>query len=98
MKRIVAALTLAPLLGLQPAQALPPGAGAATALHEAAAPPALQAREKREPTAGQLSARDRQKRCSAEWKEAKAANKVPSGQKWPQFWSACNKRLKGGTA
>ena len=36
------------------------------------------------------------KKCGAEWKEAKAAGKVEKGMKWPQFWSACNKRLKGG--
>ena len=56
------------------------------------------ARTQREPTAGQMAARERQKKCGAEWKEAKAANRVSTGQKWPQFWSACNKPLKGGTA
>src|SRR5436305_184045 len=48
---------------------------------------------KREPTAGQLAARERQKQCGAEWKEAKAAGKT-KGTTWPKFWSACNKRLK----
>lgn len=52
---------------------------------------------KRAPTPGQLAARERQKKCGAEWKEAKAAGKVQKGMKWPQFWSACNKRLKAGT-
>jgi hypothetical protein len=33
-------------------------------------------------------------KCAAEWKEAKAASKIEKGMKWPQFWSACNKRLK----
>jgi hypothetical protein len=42
-----------------------------------------------------MSGRERQKKCSAEWKEAKAAGKT-AGQKWPQFYSACNTRLKGG--
>ena len=92
--RIAAALALVPLVALQPAQALPLTGTAATAPDGVA----VQVREKREPTAGQLSARERQKKCGAEWKEAKAANKVAAGQKWPQFWSACNKRLKGGTA
>jgi len=32
--------------------------------------------------------------CGAEWKTAKAEGNVPAGQKWPQFWSACNKRKK----
>ncbi len=51
--------------------------------------------EKRQPSASQLAARERQKKCGAEWKEAKAAGKVDAGMKWPQYWSACNKRLKG---
>jgi hypothetical protein len=35
----------------------------------------------------------RRKRCSEDWRAAKAAN-TTAGQKWPQFWSACNTRLK----
>ena len=50
---------------------------------------------KKEPSAGMQAMRERQKKCGAEWKEAKAAGKVEKGMKWPQFWSACNKRLKG---
>jgi hypothetical protein len=52
---------------------------------------------KKEPTAGQLAARERMGKCSAEWKETKAAGKLASGAKWPKFWSECNTRLKGGT-
>ena len=37
---------------------------------------------------------ERQKKCGAEWREAKAAGKIEKGMKWPQYWSACNKRLK----
>ena len=48
---------------------------------------------KREPTPGQLAARERQKQCGVEWKEAKAAGKT-KGTTWPKYWSACNKRLK----
>jgi hypothetical protein len=40
-----------------------------------------------------MSGAERRKTCSAEWKEAKATGKT-SNMKWPQFWSACNKRLK----
>ena len=47
-------------------------------------------------TPGQQAARDRQKRCGEEWKAAKTAGKVETGMKWPQYWSACNKRLKSG--
>jgi hypothetical protein len=51
---------------------------------------------KREPTINQMAARERQRKCSTEWKEAKAANKT-NGLKWPQFRSKCNARLKGKT-
>jgi hypothetical protein len=53
------------------------------------------AKAKKAPTAGQLAARERQKKCGAEWKAAKAAGKVDKGMTWPKYWSACNKRLKG---
>jgi hypothetical protein len=52
---------------------------------------------KREPTASQMMARERQRKCGAEWKEAKAAGKT-GGLKWPKFWSQCNARLKGNSA
>ena len=42
-----------------------------------------------------MSGADRRKKCSEEWKAAKAAGKT-ANQKWPQFYSACNTRLKGG--
>jgi hypothetical protein len=54
--------------------------------------------EKRKPSAALTAMRDRQKKCGTEWKEAKAAGKVPKGQRWPQYWSACNKRLKAAGA
>jgi hypothetical protein len=71
---------------------------AATAALLLAAPlPAFaQTMPKKEPTAGQLAARERMTKCSAEWKGAKAAGKVTKEMKWPKFWSECNKRLKGG--
>lgn len=40
--------------------------------------------------------RSRQKQCAAQWRELKFAGQVPEGQTWPQFWSACNARLKAG--
>jgi hypothetical protein len=55
-----------------------------------------EAKTKKPPGAGMLAARERQKKCGAEWKAAKAAGKIEKGQKWPQYWSACNKRLKAG--
>ncbi|MCB8822070.1 hypothetical protein [Microvirga rosea] len=59
-------------------------------------PASAQSTPKKEPTAGQLAARERMKKCSAEWKDAKAAGKVTKDMKWPKFWSDCNKRIKGG--
>ena len=43
---------------------------------------------------GQMAARVRIKQCGAQWQAAKAAGTLLAGQKWPQFWSDCNKRLK----
>jgi hypothetical protein len=62
------------------------------------AQPATDAKKKakKPPTPGQLAARERQKKCGAEWKAAKAAGKVEKGMTWPKYWSACNKRLKAG--
>jgi hypothetical protein len=54
--------------------------------------------EKKEPTVGQMAARERQRKCAAEWKTAKAGGKVADGMKWPKFWSQCNTRLKGNNA
>ena len=59
-----------------------------------ASAPAKDAKTKKEPSAGQIAARERQKKCAAEWKEAKAGGKVEKDTTWPKYWSACNKRLK----
>ena len=63
------------------------------------APPAKPetTKAKKPPSAGVLAMRERQKKCGAEWKEAKAAGKVEKGMTWPKYWSACNKRLKGAS-
>ena len=58
-------------------------------------PAQAQMAPKKEPTAKQMAARERQAKCSAEWKQAKAEGKLEAGTKWPKFWSACNARLKG---
>lgn len=42
-----------------------------------------------------MSGKERRAKCSAEWKDAKAAGKS-TALKWPKFWSDCNKRLKQG--
>lgn len=36
----------------------------------------------------------RERACGKEWREAKAAGRIQTGQKWPQYWSDCNKRMK----
>jgi hypothetical protein len=70
-----------------PAKPAMPAATAPAATTEKALP-------KKAASEGQLAARDRQKQCGVEWKALKASGKQGE-QKWPQFWSACNKRLKG---
>ena len=88
------------------AQTSAPAAGASPGVSQAqsdSATPARRSRkskaakgENKEPTVGQMAARERQRKCAAEWKTAKAGGKVADGMKWPKFWSACNTRLKGG--
>lgn len=85
-KAIFAALIAAGLL----AAPLPPFVSSAAAQTEKKAE-----KPKKEPSTGVQAMRERQKKCGEEWKAAKAAGKVEKGMKWPQYWSACNKRLKG---
>ena len=92
MYRVIFAAVLAAGLMAAPLPQFTPTAAAQTAQPE----PAKPAKVKKPPTPGQLAARERQKKCGAEWKAAKAAGKVEKGMKWPQYWSACNKRLKAG--
>ena len=73
---------------------LPQIATSASAQQQSGAPTSA---AKKEPSAGQAAARERQKKCGAEWKEAKAAGKIEKGTNWPKFWSACNKRLKSAS-
>jgi hypothetical protein len=87
---IAAGLIAAPALS-QTATAQTPAPATTTA------PATTAAKPKKAPSAGQVAMHERQKKCGAEWKAAKAAGKVEKEMKWPQFWSACNKRLKAGT-
>ena len=66
----------------------------ASAQSAAPAATAKPAKAKKPPSAGQLAARERAKKCGTEWKAAKAAGKTEKGETWPKYWSACNKRLK----
>lgn len=62
----------------------------------AAGPSATEAPAGKQPSPGQAAARERQKKCGAEWRGLTDVQKTAQGPKWPQFWSKCNKRLKGG--
>jgi hypothetical protein len=91
MSKILYAVIVAAALATAP---LPQFLSSATA--QTAAPAAAKTKPKKPPSPGQIAARERQKKCGAEWKTAKAAGKIAKGMKWPQYWSACNKRLKSG--
>ena len=84
-KRLSVALLAATLL-IAPLPTLTPGAAAQTTT----------AKPKKAPSPAVAAMRERQKKCGAEWKAAKAAGKVEKGMTWPKYWSACNKRLKAG--
>lgn len=45
-------------------------------------------------TPGQLAAHKRIRECATMWHADKAAHKIKAGEKWPQYWSACNTKLK----
>ena len=99
-------LLAVPAYGQSAPSAQPPGAwmvAQAQALSDDARP-ARRSRKKaekksgKEPSTGQMAARERQKTCSAEWKTAKEANTIEAGMKWPKFPSQCNARLKGSNA
>jgi hypothetical protein len=57
-------------------------------------PPPPAATPAAKPSNGRQAMIARERACGAEWKAAKAAGQIPAGQKWPQYWSACNKRKK----
>ncbi len=85
LSRLLAALALAAPLLLTPAQAAPTTAPAAKDASKESA---------KEPSVGQSAARERQKKCGAEWRALTAAEKTAQGPKWPQYYSKCVKRLK----
>jgi len=93
------AMTLTALLMSSPAwpQTPAPASSGSPAAHSAnVETKAAQAETspKREPSPRLAAARERQKACSAEWRQMKAEGKLEAGAKWPKFWSACNARLK----
>ena len=76
------------MTGEAPAAGTPPPPAPEAASPPPAAEPAAKA------SGGRAAMVARMRACGAEWKTAKAEGKVPAGQKWPQFWSECNKRKK----
>ncbi len=79
-----------------PAAAKPATAPAPAAAKPAApAPAAKMAKPAAAPaTGGRAGEIARERACGADWKADKAANKIPAGMKWPQYWSECDKRKK----
>ncbi len=47
------------------------------------------------PSAAQQAMYAREKKCGQMWQADKTAHKLPANQTWPQYWSACYKRIKG---
>ncbi|KQP04755.1 hypothetical protein [Methylobacterium sp. Leaf93] len=66
----------------------------ASAKDPVAAAPEPAAKDAKELTVGQSAARERQKKCGAEWRALSVADKAAQGPKWPQYFSKCVKRLK----
>jgi hypothetical protein len=92
LKNVFAGLMAAALIAA-PLPMLASGAAAQTAKTDTQTKPK---KAKRTPTPAQQAMHARLKKCGAEWRAAKAAGKIEKGMKWPQYWSACNKRLKAG--
>ena len=87
-------ITVAAALALSLIAAPMPQLVSTAAAQQQASTPDKGAKPKREQSPGQIAARERQKKCAAEWKDEKAAGKVDKITTWPKYWSACNKRLK----
>jgi hypothetical protein len=78
------------------APSAPTTAAPATAAPAPAATPAPATTTAKPATgsAGRQAMIARERACGAEWKADKAAGKIQAGMKWPQYWSACDKRKK----
>jgi hypothetical protein len=77
--------------GGAPAAAAPAPAAPATA---APAPAVGAATPSAAGKTGRQAMIARERACGAEWKADKAAGRIQAGQKWPQYWSACDARKK----
>ena len=77
--------TAPPAAGTPPAAESKPGPAPTTAEKPVAEKPVSE---------GRKAEYARERACGKEWKAAKAAGTRPSGMKWPQYWSECDKRKK----
>ena len=102
---MAAAAKPAPVAAAKPepvAAATKPAVAAAPAVATAAPPePGTTAAKTAKPAAApgtrspaQLAADQRIHACGQQWQAAKAAGKIPAGQTWPKYWSACSARMK----
>ncbi|SEO84158.1 hypothetical protein SAMN04487843_104161 [Methylobacterium sp. ap11] len=56
--------------------------------------PGAEAAPRREPGIRALAARERQRKCGAEWRALAPSEKAAQGPRWPQYYSKCVRRLK----
>ncbi len=84
----------APAAGAPPKAETPPKAEAKPAPKPMPAPATANEPGAKPATGGRAAMIARERACGADWKADKAAGKIPAGQKWPQYWSECNKRKK----
>jgi hypothetical protein len=80
--------------GAAPVGAAPAPAAPTTAAPAPAAGAGTTAAKPATGSSGRQAMIARERACGAEWKADKAAGKIPAGQKWPQYWSECDKRKK----
>ncbi|CAO4149037.1 hypothetical protein LPLAFNJD_LOCUS2851 [Methylorubrum aminovorans] len=93
LSRLLAAAALvAPLLLAQTAMARE--AWSAPSAKETTKEQTTKEQTAKEPSVAQSAARERQKKCGAEWRALSATEKAAQGPKWPQYYSKCVKRLK----
>jgi hypothetical protein len=83
------------MTGTAAAPSAPTAAPATAAPAPAATPaPATTTTKPATGSAGRQAMIARERACGAEWKADKAAGKIQAEMKWPQYWSACDKRKK----
>ncbi|MGI8526936.1 MAG: hypothetical protein ACR2K5_12310 [Pseudolabrys sp.] len=87
------AATAKPATAPAPATAAQPAPEAAPATAAKPAPAQAPTKTAAPATGGRAGEIARERACAADWKADKAANKT-AGMKWPQYWSACDKRKK----